>query len=190
MKSTIFTFLLLGSLSWACSARAADPQAYQVDLTSVGNSEIDQTLKATSDLLALRKSAPVSPFGLIARARSDTDRLKTAVESFGYYESRVIININGVPLTDPSLGDTLSALPKDSTAQVAVSFALGTLYHLRRIDIDGEIPAAINARETLGLNTGQPAVAAVVLAGGARLLSVLQEQGYAFARVDPPIAYE
>jgi translocation and assembly module TamA len=190
MKSIIYTCLLFAALLTAFAARASDPQAYLVDLKTVGNDDIDQTLKATSDLLALRKSAPVGPFGLIARARSDTDRLKTALESFGYYESRVIININGVPLTDPSLGDTLSALPKGSTAQVSVSFTLGTLYHLRRIDIDGELPATINARETLGLNSGQPAVAAVVLAGGSRLLSALQEQGYAFAQVDPPIAFE
>src|SRR5580704_9342265 len=190
MKSTIFTFLVLGALGWVCSARAADPQAYQVNLASVGNNDIDQTLKATSDLLSLRTSAPVSPFGLIARARSDTDRLKTALESFGYYESHVTININGLLLTDPGLGDALTALPKGSSARVTVSFALGTLYHLRRIVIDGEVPAPINALETLGLTAGQPAVAASVLAGGARLLTALQEQGYAFAQVDPPVAYE
>ncbi len=190
MKSSIFTFLVFGALAWASGARAADPQAYQVDLASVGNNDIDQALKETSDLLSLRTSAPVSPFGLIARARSDTDRLKTALESFGYYESHVTIKINGLLLTDPSLGDALTAQPKGSSARVAVSFALGTLYHLRRIDIDGEVPQPINARETLGLASGQPAVAASVLAGGARLLSALQEQGYAFAQVDPPIAYE
>jgi translocation and assembly module TamA len=190
MKSIIYICFLLSALLAAAAARASDPQAYQVELKSVGNDAIDQTLKATSDLLSLRTSAPVSPFGLIARARSDTDRLKTALESFGYYESRVTININGVPLTDPSLGDTLSALPKGSTAHVEASFTLGTLYHLRRIEIDGEVPASINARETLGLSTGQPAVAAVVLGGGSRLLSALQEQGYAFAQVDSPIAYE
>src|ERR1700727_201642 len=190
MKSTIFTCLFLSGLGLPSSAPAADPQAYQVDLAPVGNNDIDQTLKATSDLLSLRTSAPVSPFGLIARARSDTDRLKTALESFGYYESHVTININGLPLTDPSLGEALTALPQGSSARVAVSFSLGTLYHLRRIDIDGEVPPSINARDTLGLTTGQPAVAASVLAGGARLLSALQEQGYAFAQVDPPIAYE
>jgi translocation and assembly module TamA len=190
MKSNIFILLFLGALGWACGARAADPQAYQVNLVSVGNNDIDQTLKATSDLASLRSSAPVSPFGLIARARSDTDRLKTALESFGYYESHVTININGILLTDPSLGDALTALPKGSTAQVAISFALGTLYHLRHIDIDGEIPAPINARDTMGLRSGQPAVAASVLGGGARLLTALQEQGYAFAQVDSPIAYE
>ena len=190
MKSTIFTCLFLSALWLASSARAADPQAYQVDLASVGNDDINQTLKATSDLLSLRTSAPVSPFGLIARARSDTDRLKTALESFGYYESHVTININGLPLTDPSLGEALTALPQGSSARVAVSFSLGTLYHLRRIDIDGEVPPPINARETLGLSSGQPAVAATVLAGGAHLLSAMQEQGYAFAQVDAPVAYE
>jgi translocation and assembly module TamA len=190
MKSTIFITLFLGAMGWACGARAADPQAYQVNLVSVGNNDIDQTLKATSDLVSLRSSAPVSPFGLIARARSDIDRLKTALESFGYYESHVTININGTLLTDPSLGEALTALPKGSIARVAISFALGTLYHLRHIDIDGEIPAPINARDTLGLRSGQPAVAASVLTGGARLLSALQEQGYAFAQVDPPVAYE
>jgi translocation and assembly module TamA len=190
MKSTIFTCLLLSALWLGSSARAADPQAYQVELASVGNDDIYQTLKATSDLLSLRTSAPVSPFGLIARARSDTDRLKTALESFGYYESHVTININGLPLTDPSLGEALTALPQGSSAKVAVSFALGTLYHLRRIDIDGEVPPPINARETLGLSSGQPAVAAAVLAGGAHLLSAMQEQGYAFAQVDAPVAYE
>jgi translocation and assembly module TamA len=190
MKSGVTSFLLLCALFASCAAHAADPQAYKVELAPVGNDDIDQTLKATSDLISLRASAPVSPFGLIARARSDSDRLKTALESFGYYESLVIVHINGKLLTDPSLGDALTALPKGSTAQVAVSFTLGTLYHLRRIDIDtdGEVP--LDARETLGLKSGQPAVASTVLAGGARLLSALQEQGYAFAQVDSPVAYE
>jgi translocation and assembly module TamA len=190
MKSGVTPFLLLCALFACCAARAADPQAYKVELAPVGNDDIDQTLKATSDLIALRASAPVSPFGLIARARSDTDRLKTTLESFGYYESQVTVRINGKLLTDPSLGDTLAALPKDSTAQVAVSFTMGTLYHLRRIDIDVDGEAPLDARETLGLKSGQPAVASAVLAGGARLLSALQEQGYAFAQVDAPIAYE
>jgi translocation and assembly module TamA len=190
MKSSVTPFLLLCALFACWAARAADPQAYKVALAPVGNDDIDQTLKATSDLISLRASAPVSPFGLIARARSDSDRLKTALESFGYYESLVVVHINGKLLTDPSLGDTLTALPKDSTAQVAVSFALGTLYHLRRIDIDADGEVPLDARETLGLKSGQPAVASAVLAGGARLLSALQEQGYAFAQVDAPVAYE
>jgi translocation and assembly module TamA len=172
------------------TAFAADPQGYKVEFAATGNSELDSTLKATSDLQALRTSAPVSPFGLIARARSDVDRLTTAAESFGYYQCHIVIRINGIQLGDPRLADQLSALAKGQTAQVAISLTLGPVYTLRRIDIEGELPAALNARDTLGLRTGQPALAANVLAAGSRLLSALQEQGYAFAKVDPPVAYE
>jgi translocation and assembly module TamA len=171
-------------------ADAADIQPYKVHFVSVGNDKIDDTLQATSDLKTLRASAPVSPFGLIARTHADLDRLKTVLESFGYYESVVTININGMPLTDPGLGAALTALPKGANANVDISFTLGPLYKLRRIDIEGEVPESINARAVLGLVTGQPAVAANVLAGGARLLSTLQEQGYAFAKVPPPVAFQ
>jgi translocation and assembly module TamA len=190
MSSSTATFVLVFALMALCSiAHAADPQEYRVDLASMGNGDIDATLKSTSDLIALH-SAPVSPFGLVARARSDVDRLTTVLESFGYYECRVLIKIDGMPLSDPGLGDALSALPKGTDARVAISFTLGTLYTLRRINIEGEVPDSINAREILGLSSGQPAVAATVLAAGGRLLSTLEEQGYAFATVPPPIAYE
>ena len=169
-------------------ARAADTQPYQVDIASTGNGDMDDTLKATSDLQTLRKSAPVSPFGLIARARSDIDRFTTVLESYGYYQSGVTIKINGLALQDSKLRDTLSALPSGAEARVEVSFTLGPQYHLRKIDIDGELPES--ARSTLGLKPGDAAVASTVLAGAARMLNALQEQGYAFAKVDAPVAYE
>jgi translocation and assembly module TamA len=176
--------LLLG----AARIHAADPQGYSVELAPTGDGVIDSTLKGTSELLALRASAPVGPFGLIARARSDSGRLKTALESFGYYRSSVAIKIDGLPLNDPALGETVNALPKGRDARVAIAFTLGPLYHLRRIDIDGEVPQS--ARATLGLQPGAAAVASDVLGAGARLLAALQRQGYAFAKVDPPVAYE
>jgi translocation and assembly module TamA len=169
-------------------ARAADPQPYRLELASTGNGAVDSTLKATSQLQSLRASAPVDPFGLIARARGDIDRLKIVLESFGYYQSSVSITINGLPLEEPRLGDTLAALPKGNDALCRVSFNLGPLYHLGSIQIDGAIPDS--ARGGLGLSPGAPAVAADVLAGGARLLTTLENQGYAFAKVDPPVAHE
>ena len=169
-------------------ANAADPQSYKVDIASAGDGDMDATLKATSDLQSLRTSAPVSPFGLIARARSDVDRLTTVLESYGYYQSRVTIKINGMPIKDAALRDALTTVPKGTDARVDVSFTLGPLYHLRKIDSDGELPDS--ARDTLGLKPGDAAVASNVLAGGARLQGALQEQGYAFATVDAPVAYE
>jgi translocation and assembly module TamA len=189
MRSCASTLLLVFALLACSVADAAETQPYKVNLVSVGNNKIDDTLKETSDLRSLR-SAPVSPFGLIARAHADMDRLKTVLESFGYYESVVTIKINGMELSAPGLGAALTALPKGTNANVEVSFNLGTLYQLRRIDIEGEVPESINAPAVLGLTTGQPAVAANVLAASARLQSTLQEQGYAFAKVPPPVAYE
>lgn len=180
--------LLSYSLLLYCAlARAADPQPYRVDLAPTGNGALDATLKATSQLVALRPN-PVDPFGLIARARGDLPRLKTVLESFGYYQSSVAVTINDLALDAPSLADTLTALPAGSTARCRITFTLGPLYHLGRIEIDGTVPEALRA--SLGLASGAPAVANDVLAAGARLLTALENHGHAFAKVDPPIAYE
>jgi translocation and assembly module TamA len=184
-----YAVLLLTSVfSYPLAVRAADPQPYRVELASTGNGAFDATLKSTSQLQSLRASVPVSPLGLIARARADLDRLKTVLDSYGYYQGAVAITINGLALDEPGLGDTLSALPKGSDALCRIVFNLGPLYHLGQVQIDGTVPDA--ARNSLALSTGAPAVAADVLAGGARLLTSLENQGYAFAKVDAPVAYE
>jgi len=176
------------ALWYSPAARAADPQPYRVDFAPTGDKAQDATLRATSELVSLRKSAPVSPLGLIVRARGEMERLKTVLESNGYYQSSVTIHIDGRALNDPGLADALAELPKKQDARVQVGFVLGPLYHLRTITIDGELPPA--ARGILPLKSGDPAVADNVLAAGATLLSTLEDQGYAFARVDPPVAYE
>lgn len=169
-------------------AAAADPQPYKVDIASTGDSDLNATLKATSELLTLRTSAPVGPFGLIGRARGDLERLKTVLESFGFYQSYVAITIDGLPLDDPGLGEELTSRAQDNDSHVKIRFSIGPLYHLRKVEIDGEVPRA--AANALGLPSGAPAIASDVLAGGDRLLTALQDEGYAFAKVDPPIAHE
>jgi translocation and assembly module TamA len=179
-----FAIMLCVSLA----AHAADPQPYRVDLASTGDGAMDTTLRVTSELLSLRDSAPVSPFGLLARARAEVDRLKTVLESYGYYHSAVTITIEGLGLNSPGLADALNALTKGQNARVAIAFHLGPLYHLRTVTVEGTLPKS--AEGAFSLKSGAPAVAADVLAAGSRLESVLQEQGYAFATVAPPIAYE
>ena len=180
--------LLIVACLVAMPSYAADPQSYKVDMASTGNSDLNATLKATSDLVTLRTSAPVGPFGLIGRARSDLDRLKTVLESYGYYQSYVAMTIDGLPLDDPTLGDELTSKSKGDDALVKITFSLGALYHLRKVEIDGEIPKSVEG--ALGLKTGDPAVAATVLAAGERLQTALEDEGYAFAKVDPPVAHE
>ena len=180
--------LLIAVAALVSPVLAADPQPYKVDLASTGDGAMDTTLRATSDLVSLRTTAPVSPYGLIARARSDIDRLKTVLESYGYYQSSVAILIDGTALNAPGLADQLMALPKKQDAKIGIKFTLGPLYHLRSITIDGDLPAS--AEGVLPLKSGAPAVASAVLAAGDKLHATLGEQGYAFAKVDPPVAYE
>jgi len=188
LRLLFILLLLAGALLHPTIAPAADPQPYRTDLTSTGIGALDATLKTTSQLEALRSSTPVDPFGLIARARGDLARFGTVLESFGYYQNRISITIDGLALEDPGLIDALSALPQGADARCRVAFELGPLYHLGNIEVDGIVPDA--ARSSLALSSGAPAIASDILAAGARLLTALENQGYAFAKVDPPVAYE
>ncbi len=179
---------MAAALCGALPAHAADPQSYRVEIVASGVPALDAALKPSSELESLRATAPVGPFGLIARAQGDIERLETVLQSFGYYQGTAGITIDGHPLNDPGLGDELTARPKGNDARVRITLTLGPLYHLGTVDLDGAVPPA--ARAALGLATGAPAVAADVLSGGARLLTALENDGYAFAKVDAPVAYE
>jgi len=180
--------LLAVALWIAASAQAADPQPYTVNIPGTGVGALDAALHASSQLETLRKSSSVGPFALIGRGQQDIERLQTVLESFGYYRRTLKITINGQVLDDPGLPDLIAALTKDHPAKVDIAIELGPLYHLRQITIDGDISAA--ARTAMKLQSGDPAVAAQVLAARDRLLSSLQEEGHALAKVDDPIAYE
>ncbi len=177
LLTTVFVWL-------AYPAEAADPQPYVVALVATGNGALDAALKDSSSLLSLRTSSPVAPFGLVMRAQSDIDRLQTALRSFGYYAGHAAITIDGKPLDDPNLPGAVAALPAGTDAKVAVAVETGPLFHLRRVAIDGDVPA--DAIDKLGIKSGAPAVASDVLAGQTRLLTALQASGHALAKVSTP----
>ncbi len=168
------------------SAQAADPQPYSVTIAPTGDSALDGALKDSSSLNALRTSAPVGPFALVTRAKGDVGRLQIALQSFGYYDGTVALQINGRAVDDPGLPDLLAALPKGQEAKVTATVQRGPMFHLRHVTIDGAVPDA--ARAKLGVKPGDPAVASNVLAGQSNLLTALQTQGYALAKVGTPDA--
>src|SRR5262249_39373769 len=73
-------------------------------------------------------------------------------------------------------------------AQVNVTFERGPLYHLGKIELIGEVPP--KAAAALELSSGAPAVASDVVAAGDRVRQTLQDDGFAYAKVDPPHAVE
>ena len=185
-RAPLWLAFLAVSLLWARWAQTADPQPYSVQFPGSGDGALDEAIKSSSQLESLRKSAPVGPFALIARARDDRERLQTVAESLGYYAARIEVQIEQKALDDVELPQVLTELPAQREAAVKVTVTRGELYHLRRVDVDGEVDAAAHAH--LGLQSGEPAVAQQVLAASARLLTALQEEGYAFVHIDTPIA--
>src|SRR5690606_14178188 len=93
----------------ALDAFAADPQPYTVEIDRTGNGGLDDILRQSSQLESLRETAPVPPFALMERARSDIPRFQTALDSFGYYKNEVAVTIGGLALNDPALSETLDA---------------------------------------------------------------------------------
>ncbi|HWA31282.1 MAG TPA: BamA/TamA family outer membrane protein [Rhizomicrobium sp.] len=168
-------------------ARAADPQPYSVAIAPTGSDTLDSTLQATAQLVTLKDKVPIPPFALIERARSDVPRIQTALDSFGYYLNKVDITIGGHALTDPDLPGYLDSLPQNTPAAVNVAIDKGPLYRLGDVEVDGTLPD--RDRAALGIKSGDPAIAGNVLDAQTRLLNALQEDGYALAKVDAPIAY-
>jgi translocation and assembly module TamA len=183
--AVILAIVLTGASS---PSLAADPVSYTVTMASTGNAGLDAALAGSSQLLSLRATAPAGPFALVARARLDVARLQTALDSYGYYQGRPEIRIAGHALNDTGLPDWLSAQPQSAQIPVAVGIDTGPLYHLRHVTLDGAVPAA-DAHD-FTLSPGAPAIAANVLGAAASLQSALREDGYALARVDPPVATE
>jgi len=164
----------------------ADPQPYVVTLKPTGNDALDQALHDSSQLVSLSDKAPVGPFALVTRARDDIGRFQVALNSFGFYAAKVTMTIADRPLNDADLPDLLQRSPAKPPIPVVVGFDPGPLFHLGRISIEGDVPAA--ARAQLGLAPGAPAVATDVLAAQQRLLAAIRESGHPLAKVDlPPV---
>lgn len=165
---------------------AADPQPYGVTLKPTGDAALDAVLRDSSSLISLRETAPVSGFALVERARQDTQRFETVLRSFGYYKAKVGVSVDGRNLDDAALPAALDQAPAKPPVPVAATFDLGARFQIGKVTISTPVPPDVPPR--LGLETGQPASAAPVLAAQGRLLDALLNDGYPLAKVPVPIA--
>ncbi len=169
-------------------AHAADPQPYTVEIAPTGDAALDGAIRDSATLVTLRERAPVGPFALVARARSDAGRVIAALNSYGYYlgSAQFAVALDGQDrdLDDPALPTALDAAR--GSVVVKVTPVKGDLFHLGRVTLTGDVPP--DGVAALALSSGAPAVAADVLAARPRLQSALLAQGRALARVDAPVA--
>ncbi|HKM64795.1 MAG TPA: BamA/TamA family outer membrane protein [Acidisphaera sp.] len=165
---------------------AADPQPYTVDVAKTGNGPLDAAIHDSLTLISLQKVAPVGAFALVGRARIDRDRVIAALHSYGFYKARVTMTIAGQPIDDPTLPETLDAVPADHAVPVTIAITAGPQFHLGQVSVIGPLPP--EARAQLGLQPGQPALAEQVVDARTRLSAALANEGYALAKVSEPVA--
>src|SRR5580692_1933651 len=165
-------FIVLAGIFLAGRLLAADPQPYTVTLKPTGDDALDAALNGSSTLISLQKSAPVAGFALTERARQDVGRFETALHSFGYYKATIATTIAGHKLDDPALPAFIDNAPTNPALAVAVVFDLGPRFKLGTVTISTTVPPDIPAH--LQIKSGDPAMAANVLAAQGRLLSALE----------------
>jgi translocation and assembly module TamA len=181
---------LLSALVGVALAQDAPPPVpvvpYTVDLPAVEDEALDTGLRDASNLIALENETPPSALGLIRRASADLERLANVLGGLGYYSGSVTITIDGRPLDDPNLAADLAARGA-TPAKVEITVETGEVYTFDEVsieDADGEGPPAVPvSTEGLGLDRGEPALAATIVAAEAAMVTQMQSQGHPLARV-------
>ncbi len=108
------------------------------------------------------------------------------MQSFGYYKAKAVLTIDGHDLDDPNLPLILEQAPAKPPVPVVASFDLGPRFQYGRVTISTWVPQDVPAH--LGIEPGQPAMAAPVLAAQGRLLDAIRNDSYPLAKVPMPIA--
>lgn len=183
-------------------ALAAESQAYVTNLKPTGQADLDAALKSSSDLLSLQATHAVGPFALSGRIRNDYDRLKTALESYGYYEGTVKITLHRDKSKDavqmdglsPALSSWIESVPDKEKITADISVEKGPLYHIGSVKLvddknNGVVDLTPKQKAAFTLKPGDTAVAETVLGAGGTLLDALREDGHALAKVEKPQAY-
>jgi translocation and assembly module TamA len=145
---------------------------YDVTISGVENEKLLILLEGVSQLIALRARPPQTLAGLQRRAQEDLERLEATLRSEGFYASGI----------DHEIDD--SARP----IVVRLVIALGARYHLSQFEVtyQGETspePAERPTAVDLGYEVGMPARAPRIQESQRKLLRLLAERGYPFAKV-------
>ncbi len=150
--------------------------AYQVKFFGIKNPELKKTLQASSSLIQLKDSPPLSVTGLIRRIQNDEKRFDKVLQSFGYFSGRVKIRIAGKPIQ--SLRSIL--LREGKSFPVAIKVATGPIYKFGSIRIRGfekMKPKPIVSH----IKSGDPALGSEILKTESDLIAQLKVKGYAYA---------
>ncbi|MDO9708211.1 autotransporter assembly complex protein TamA [Paracraurococcus lichenis] len=168
-------------------APAPDTLPYTVEIAPTGDGRLDAALRAVSQLVSLRESAPTTAGGVLGRADGDRERLQRALQSEGYWAGTSRIAMAGTEVGDPTLGERLDAV-RQRPLPIRITIDKGPQYRIASIALQADTPAGQRAVDAAaatpyGLAVGDPARAEPVLAAERTLLDRLLAAGHPLATV-------
>ena len=154
---------------------------YRVTMPKTGNEALDSAIAANSSLEQLRSRVPVDAFGLVSRAIGESDNIRDALRSEGYYAGEWHVTLAGEAPETPGLADRLAARRGEEPVPVQIHVTPGPQYRLAtpRLELQG---ASAEEAGPLDLKPGDPARAQPILDAEGKLVKALQDGGYPFAR--------
>lgn len=185
----LFGLHLFGS-DKADEVPAPDARRYTVAFrVETSDPDLEKALQAASTLWSEREGKPPpSTPALLSRASGDYGRLLAALRSAGYYGGAIAITVDGRPVEDLAPDATLA-----DPAAVAVTIDSGRRFVFGSVAMKGRAApdAARDERaatpESLGLLTGEPARADVVLNAETALVDAWKRAGHPKARALPRV---
>jgi translocation and assembly module TamA len=163
--------ILLAGLLLCLAAPARADLAYETTIRGIDGDVLD-TLKQTSQLVALEDDGVAAVSVLRRRADSDLDRLKQVMNSEGYYDAGLTADISS---DERPVAVTIEIQPGPCYTLAKVTLRSGDAVPLPMpLPFD---PGAV------GLSPGQPARAAPVVAAEAKIAALWTDHGWPFARI-------
>jgi translocation and assembly module TamA len=157
-----------------------DPQPYKASITvSANNTDLADTLESGSLLIAAESDPPSGTVGLVSRARQDRKNLIGLLYQEGYYGGVVTIRVDGRPLENISVTQSLPSL-----VNVDINIESGPLFRFGEIGISGAdgVDAGGLATEA-GLVSGETARSEAVFATESAIVAALGRNAHPYPRI-------
>lgn len=169
-QSTIFLYALV-LLPLTASADNT-PIAYSVSISGIKDSGLIELLRSVSDSIERIDYPPPTRLLLEDMARDDTDKMEKVLRARGFYTGMV----------------TSKVKEKKNKYEIIFSVTTGRLFTLKTISIipvkkSSETDAKLPSPAVIGLEEGQPGTAKSIINAEDKLLSLLRDQGYPFAKI-------
>ena len=147
--------------------------SYLVEFEGLDDAKTLKVIKSVAQLTALKK-APPSLTALRQRAEGDVPEILKILRAFGYYEAKVDFRIE-------------ENFPK---ARVLVYISTGPLYRIHSFVLNISSPEDLSPDlyeklelSSIGIHLGEPALSKTIIDSSNRVIAILSENGFPFAKI-------